>query len=428
MTAKAASASAVTVATEVHSSFATVFIDSVVVGLMAFLTVVDLFATKAILPSLTQRYGVDPATMGLAVNACTFGMAGAGLTVALAGRRINRRQGIVVSLVLLALPTALLAVAPDVITFAALRVVQGVLMATAFTLSLAYLGEAAPMGGSSGAVAAYITGNVASNLFGRLLSAYVADAYGLASSFAIFATLNLLGAVLAFATLKGMSGASLRPRGDMPRVPTPMAGELSSWLRHLRVKQLRAAFMVGFCILFAFIGTFTYVNFVLVLPPLSLGMMQVGLVYLVFLPSILTTPLAGRLSRQLGVRRALTFSFGVALIGLPMLLAPRLIVVLAGLSLIGAGTFFAQALTTGAVGRLASDDPGSASGLYLASYFLGGLAGSAVLGQVFVHGGWPATVAGIGAMLTLAAVLACVVDGSSHETQRNTERDVRFRR
>jgi MFS transporter, YNFM family, putative membrane transport protein len=47
-----------------------------------------------------------------------------------------------------------------------------------------------------------------------------------------------------------------------------------------RNPQLRAAFGIGFCILFAFIGTFTYVNFVLVRPPLSLGPMQLGYVYL----------------------------------------------------------------------------------------------------------------------------------------------------
>ena len=57
-----------------------------------------------------------------------------------------------------------------------------------------------------------------------------------------------------------------------------------------------AGFGVGFCILFAFIGTFTYVNVVLAMPPLSLDMMDVGLVYLVFAPSILTTPFAGRLA------------------------------------------------------------------------------------------------------------------------------------
>ena len=65
---------------------------------------------------------------------------------------------------------------------------------------------------------------------------------------------------------------------------------MAAWGDHLRDGGLRVAFAIGFCILFAFIGTFTFVNFVLVRPPLSLGMMQLGLVYVVFLPSILTTP------------------------------------------------------------------------------------------------------------------------------------------
>ena len=57
-------------------------------------------------------------------------------------------------------------------------------------------------------------------------------------------------------------------------------------LGHWRNPRLRAAFGIGFCILFAFIGTFTFVNFVLVRAPLSLGMMDLGFVYFVFLPSV----------------------------------------------------------------------------------------------------------------------------------------------
>jgi MFS transporter, YNFM family, putative membrane transport protein len=63
-------------------------------------------------------------------------------------------------------------------------------------------------------------------------------------------------------------------------------------IEHWRDPALRATFGLGFCILFAFIGTFTYVNFILVRTPLSLGMMGVGFVYFVFLPSIVTTLLA----------------------------------------------------------------------------------------------------------------------------------------
>src|SRR5437868_5790113 len=96
---------------------------TLVVGLTAFLTVVDLFATQAILPSLVKAYQVSPAAMGFAVNASTMGMAVAGLAVALFSRRINRRRGILLSLALLSIPTALLAVAPDLMVFTALRIV-----------------------------------------------------------------------------------------------------------------------------------------------------------------------------------------------------------------------------------------------------------------------------------------------------------------
>src|SRR3954464_12889525 len=135
-----------------------------VVAAIAFLTLVDLFATQAILPVLAKAYDVTPAAMGFAVNASTLGMAMAGLGVALVGGRIGRRTGIVASLVLLAVPTALLASAHSLTEFALLRIAQGLCMSTAFTLTLAYLGEACGAAEAAGAFAAYIAGNVASNL------------------------------------------------------------------------------------------------------------------------------------------------------------------------------------------------------------------------------------------------------------------------
>jgi MFS transporter, YNFM family, putative membrane transport protein len=76
-----------------------------------------------------------------------------------------------------------------------------------------------------------------------------------------------------------------------------LAGPLRALGAHLARPDLRAAFGLGFCILFAFIGVFTYVNFVLTQPPLGLPMMTLGLVYLVFAPALLTTPLAGPAAR-----------------------------------------------------------------------------------------------------------------------------------
>jgi predicted MFS family arabinose efflux permease len=380
-----------------HTHSPGVVLRSLVIGLTAFLTVVDLFATQAILPLLAQHYQVTPAAMGFAVNATTMGMAASGLIVGFYSPHIDRRLGILVSLSALAIPTGLLAFAPNLTAFTVLRIAQGLCMASAFALTLAYLGEQCSTMDAGGAFAAYIAGNVASNLIGRMISAAVADSLGLASNFYFFALLNLAGAVLAYFTI-----SRVKPMHAMSNAISPFAATLSHW----RNPQLRAAFGIGFCILFAFIGTFTYVNFVLVRTPLSLGMMDLGLVYLVFLPSIVTTLLAGKAVAQFGTRPAIWGALLLALAGLPLLLSGRFTEVLAGMVLIGAGTFFAQAVATGFVGQAARDNRGVASGTYLACYFSGGLVGSAVLGQLFDRFGWPICVTGIFCALAVACVLA----------------------
>jgi predicted MFS family arabinose efflux permease len=148
------------------------------------------------------------------------------------------------------------------------------------------------------------------------------------------------------------------------------------------------------------------VNFVLAAPPIGLAPMSLGLVYVVFLPSVLSTPFAGRAAARYGTRATFWAALAVAGAGLPLLLLPVLPSILAGLVLVGAGTFFAQAAATGFVGRAATTDRGAASGIYLASYYLGGLVGSALLGQVYGAFGWEACVAAIGLALAAAALLA----------------------
>jgi len=385
-------------AVPMHGHHASPLERTILIGLIAFLTVVDLFGTQAILPALARSYAVTPAAMGLAVNATTIGMAVACLTVAYFSHRIDRRRGILISLTVLALPTALLAVAPDLGAFTVLRIAQGLCMASAFTLTLAYLGEHCSAMEAGGAFAAYITGNVASNLFGRLLAAGLADHLGLQATFLSLAGLNLLGAgiVHVWLTPSAMTAA----RDESGRAP------FSIWAEHLHNPLLRPSFAIGFCILFAFIGTFTYVNFVLVREPIAVGQMTLGFIYFVFAPSIVTTLLAGHTVQRCGTRPTLWGALAVAGLGLPLLVVPSLPAILAGLTLVGVGTFFAQATATGFVSHVATTDRGSASGLYLASYFSGGLVGTAVLGLVFDRYGWAACVTGVGISLLVAALLA----------------------
>ena len=367
---------------------------SLLIAVIGFLTLVDLFATQAILPSLAQSYGVTPAQIGVAANASTLGMAIAGLLVGAFSATVERKGAISKSLLLLSIPTALLAFAPDLTTFAVLRVLQGLFMASAFTLTLTHLAERCEFRTAS-ALAAYVTGAVASNLIGRLTAAFVAELVGAEHSFLFFAALNIFGAGLIAVTL----------HRNAPEPTLKSARFWAPWFAHLKDPALLRTFAIGFLILFGFIGVFTYVGFVLMRPPYELSMRALGLVFLVFAPSMVTTPLAGSVTRRVGPGAATAASLAVALGGLALMLVPELLAIIAGLALVGVGTFFAQAVATGHVGRIARGEKAAASGLYLSFYYCGGLAGAAVVGQFFDRFGWTAAIAGVFAALALAALL-----------------------
>lgn len=369
---------------------------TLIIGIIGFLTLADLFATQAILPVLATRFGVTPGAIGIAANAGTIGMAIAGLLAGVLAGDIDRRRGIWISLALLAVPTTLLAFAPNPLIFALLRIAQGLCMATAFTLTITYLAEQCSPDEAATSLAAYVTGVVASNLIGRLIASTAVSLAGVATSFYIFAALNLAGAALVWFSLKG--GA------PMMRMHAP--GHFwSAWATHLGDARLRRCYAIGFLILFAFIGVFTYVGFVLAKPPLSVSMRSIGVIFLCFAPSMLTTPFAGRVATRYGATIVLPVSLVLAVGGLALVLVADVVAVFIGMVLVALGTFFAQAIATGFVGRVAMTEKAAASGLYLFFYYSGGLVGAAVVGQLFDHLGWSAAVIASGIALLLGAVI-----------------------
>ena len=112
-------------------------------------------------------------------------------------------------------------------------------MASAFTLTLAYLGERCSKADAAGALAAYVTGGVASNLVGRLCAATVASYAGAGATFYFFAALNLAGAALAYVALTGV-----RPMAAIEAARPPSLVRLDRAPRATRIcaAPLRSAF------------------------------------------------------------------------------------------------------------------------------------------------------------------------------------------
>ena len=381
-----------------------------IIGMISFLSLVDLFGPQAVAPALTRSFAVSPAVMGFAINASTIGMVVAGFLIALISRSLDRRRLIWMSLFFLTLPTLSLAFAETIELFIALRVIQGLLMAMAFTLTMAYLAENCTAMQAGGAMAAYITGNVLSNFLGRLMSATIADNLGVDAVFYMLAALNVCGAVLAIQHI-GLSDKNVKtpeiPEEERP--PLFCAKEADrvceAWYNHFSNPRLLTSFAIGFIILFVFIGAYTYVNYVLAGDGFGLDSAALGLVYFVFIPSVFTTPIAGKIAANVGVRRTFWLASIISILGLIALLFQYLPIVLCGLAILAVGLFFAQATLSGFVGQATKFERTAASGLYLSFYYFGGLAGAIVLGQIFERFGWGPSVWFMVGLLGLSAIL-----------------------
>ncbi|MEM8554675.1 MAG: MFS transporter [Pseudomonadota bacterium] len=390
---------------------------STIIGVVSFLTLIDLFGSQALLPQLIVAFEADPGLMGFAVNASTLGMAASSLVIAWFADRIDRKRGIWISLALLSIPTVCLGLTDDVWVFMGLRIAQGVCMAAAFTLTMTYLSEQCDITATGGALAAYITGNVLSNLVGRLLAVSAADLTGLSGSFFTFAALNLLGAVVAFVLIG--------PKDDAKSAPTDYGSPWVAWKFHLGTGEVRATFFIGFIILFAFVGVFTYVNLHLV-DVLGLSPMSLGLVYLVFIPAVITTPLAANLVRVQGPQKTMVGALALSLVALGLTLVPSLWFVLPGLAIFGAAIFFAQAAATGFLSAVVQRDNAAASGLYLTSYYLGGLAGSLLLGIMGAADSWPIAAVTVSGSLLIAIALAWRLEPISQKMREQVSDHMRY--
>lgn len=361
-------------------------------GAASFFTLIDLFGPQAIGPALSGFYGITPKLTGLALNVAAVGMATGALLAAPLLARIGRKTVIAGVLLLLALPTVLLGTAPDLPMFVALRVMQGLLMGVGFATTIAFVGEEwGPIGQAAPLMAWYVTGNVGANLFGRMTTGVLADAYGWQAGFLVLGALNLIGGFLL---------PRLLPAASRANVERPLPSR-AAFAAQLADRRIVAACAVGFLILFTFIGVFNYANYRLAGPPFGLSVRGIGLLYVVFAVSLVATPLAGPVVAAFGHRRAAMTGAVVCLLGSLLLLSTMLAAFMAGLALIGVGTFFCQAVATGFVGETALGEKTAASGLYLAAYYVGGMCGALLMGIAFEQLTWSGFVMLVGAAFGL---------------------------
>ncbi|MEW6115325.1 MAG: MFS transporter [Nitrospirota bacterium] len=354
----------------------------------------DIYVAQPILPLLSSSFGVSPATASLAVSLNILALSLALLVYGPVSDYVGRKSVMVTTGFLLAVPTALIAFADTFSFFLLFRTMQGLLVAGIAAIAMAYIAEEFSSAVVGRMMGIYVSSMVAAGFLGRVLSGVLAGLFNWRITFVVFSILNLAGA-----------GIMLRflPASRHFKRSAGLFSSYAGMFGHLRNRRLVGAFLIAFMLFFTFTGSFTYITFYLSAPPFNLSPVFLGLIFVVYITGVLS-PLAGALSSRIGRRPVIGMGLVIAGLGILLTLTGSLGLIIFGLLLLCAGLFSTQPAAGALVGDNAATSKGSATSLYLFSYYIGGSAGAALPGLIWSAYGWPGVIA-----VCLAALLIAFI-------------------
>jgi predicted MFS family arabinose efflux permease len=366
------------------------------IGIAGFCAFLNLYAPQSLLPLLAKEFGAAPAEISLTMTATALAIA---LSAPFAGTIadvLGRKRVIAAAMLLLALPTAMIAFAPSLHALLFWRFVQGLVLPPVFTVVVAYIGEEWPPSEATGVTGFYMAATSIGGFSGRSLSGLLADTIGWRNGFIVLAVITLLC---------GLAVAAILPRERNFVRSEGLVASARQMLGHLRNPRLLAIYVVGFGTLFNFVALFTYVNFVLAAPPFNLSATLLGAIFVTYLAGAFAVLWLGRAVARFGRRALVVGAIAVWICGALLTLVPSLAAIIAGLAIAAGCGFITQATATSAVALTAESGRTSAIGLYATSFYVGGSVGAALPGLTWNAGGWTACVAMVIAMLAAMATV-----------------------
>ncbi|MEU0088869.1 MFS transporter [Streptomyces sp. NPDC006274] len=354
-----------------------------------------LYSTQALLPAVSADFGVTAGTASWTVSAATGALALCVLPLSALSERYGRTTVMNVSLVVAVVVGLLVPFAPNVESLVALRAVQGAALAGLPASAMAFLAEEVRPKALVGAIGLFVAGNSIGGMSGRIVTGWVAQAFGWRAGLAAVGVMALLCALVFRALLP-------RARHFTPGTLNPRT--LARTVRgHLADPLLMRLYAIGALFMTVFGAVYTVIGYRLIEAPFSLPQGVIGSIFLVYLVGTVSSAAAGGLVARTGRRGALYLAVTTTAAGLLLSLADTLTAVLLGLVLITAGFFAGHAVASSSVSRTATTGRAQASALYQSAYYLGSSAGGTLGAVAFHSGGWGGTV-----LLGLLAVLGVV--------------------
>lgn len=357
----------------------------------------SLYATQALLPTLTDELGMTEGQAALTVSATTGGLALCVVPASILSERFGRGRVLIISALLATTLGLALPLAQTGGQLIAMRFIQGCLIAGTPAVAMTWISEEIAAEDSAGAMGLYVAGNSIGGLIGRLVPAFTLEVAGWRT--ALFA-----GAVTAL-TFAFIMWALLPNQKQFEPKPLHFSSEATAIARHLTDWRLVALYACAFLGMGMFVSVYNMFGFRAIehfgLPPAL-----AGLVYVMYLSGTWSSARAGNYVQRAGRGRVMVITAVLMLIGALILISPNLWVTLVGLLLFTASFFAMHSVASGWVGQVATHDRAEASSGYVFFYYVGSSALGALTGWIFQYLDWPGFIAVVAGFLVALTVIA----------------------
>lgn len=339
-----------------------------------------LYAPQPLLPLFARRFSVSQSEAALLVTATLLPLSFAPLSYGYLLQAVAPARLLRAGVLVLAAAQVALAFAGSFPLMLALRFVQGLALPAVMTSLMTHVALSAGARVQR-AMSVYVAASIVGGYLGRLLSG-VSAAWGGWRVF--FVALGAALFLCAFPLGRLTAGERVRPARPEARIVREVLRERE----HLR------AYATAFSIYFVFAALLNFLPFRLTEIQERPSELWAGLVYTGYLLGATTALNSQRIVARLGGEgNALVAGYGVYVAALAATLAPRTGVLFVALFGFCGAMFFMHAVAAGVVNRRAGGNAGVVNGLYLVSYYTGGMLGSYLPGLVYERLGWNAFVA-----------------------------------
>jgi len=348
-----------------------------------------LYAPQPLLPILARQLSIDLPGASLLMTVVFIPLSLAPLFYGLLLGSITPKRMLQIAVPLLALAQLPFLFSDSFGVLLVTRLTQGLMIPAILTALMTFTAQGA--GELQRSMSVYIASTITGGFAGRAVSGAMASWFGWRAPF-LFLALSLL---LAFFCL-----FKLPDRGEIKLLrPDPRR-----LLQLLAEPQLRTLYLVVFCFFCVFAAVMNFIPFRLTELQGAASELRIGLIYSGYMCGVATALGSAQICRKLGgeipaIRYGLMV-YAVALLGFFSGHVPLLFALM---FLFCGAMFLVHSTCSSYLNKIGGSDKGMVNGLYVSSYYLGGMIGSYVPGLVYKSFGWGTF------LLTLALIVVAAL-------------------